>query len=291
MNNVPKNSPRAWVLAARPKTLMGAAVPMMLALSLAASHGRGLSWVPAMLCVAFAMLMQIDANFVNDYFDGIRGNDAEGRLGPRRACAQGWVSLSAMRRAIALTTILACLVGLPLVIYGGMAMIAVGAACVLFCFLYTTWLSYHALGDVLVLVFFGLVPVCLTYYLQQHSIGWQVVVVSLACGIVIDTLLIINNYRDIDGDRSDGKLTLAVIIGPRATRHMYLATGWMATLMLVPVLQIWSPLMLPYLQMHTLTYREMCAIDHGKQLNKILGKTSRNMFVFGLLASTGILLQ
>ena len=95
----------------------------------------------------FAFAMQIDANFINDFYDFVNGtDDAETRLGPRRACAQGWVTLDAMKKAIALTTCLACVIGLPLALYGGLEMIAVGVACVVFAFLYTTFFSYQGLS-------------------------------------------------------------------------------------------------------------------------------------------------
>ena len=103
--------------------------------------------------------MQIDANFVNDFFDYTRGNDDTAtRLGPLRACTQGWVKIDSMKRAIALTTCIACIIGLPLIWFGGLEMIAIGIACVVFCILYTTHLSYIGMGDVLVLAFFSLVP-------------------------------------------------------------------------------------------------------------------------------------
>lgn len=134
--NVTQNSMRAWLLAARPKTLSGAAVPIMIGLSLAyADIGVGsFNVTAAILCALFAFIMQIDANFVNDYFDYVRGNDDETRLGPKRACAQGWITARNMMRAIVLTTFIACCLGLPLIFYGGIEMIAVGAVCVLFCF-------------------------------------------------------------------------------------------------------------------------------------------------------------
>ena len=197
------DSLKAWLLAARPKTLSGAAVPVMIGLALAyvdvRTYVAGMfSWTAAVLCLLFAFLMQIDANFINDFFDFANGSDdAETRLGPRRACAQGWVKLDSMKRAIALTTCLACLVGLPLIWYGGLEMVLVGLTCVVFCFLYTTHISYMGLGDVLVLVFFGIVPVCVTYYVQLHTCTWQVLLASLACGLVIDGLLIvISNCRE-----------------------------------------------------------------------------------------------
>ena len=126
--------------------------------------------VPALLCFLFAFLMQIDANFINDYYDFRKGLDDEKRLGPKRACAEGWITLPAMRRGIICTTLLSCLTGLPLVWYGGWTMVLVGVCCVVFCFLYTTCMARLGLGDLLVLVFFGLVPVGATYYLQSGTV-------------------------------------------------------------------------------------------------------------------------
>ena len=235
--NIKQNSLKAWLLAARPKTLTGCAVPVMIGLALAYTDdqvyydGSAFSWLAAVLCLLFAFAMQIDANFVNDFFDYVRGNDdASTRLGPLRACTQGWVTIEAMKHAIASTTVLACLVGLPLVYFGGFEMIAVGLLCVVFCFLYTTHLSYIGMGDVLVLVFFGIVPVCCTYYVQLHTVTWQVFLASVACGLVIDGLLIVNNYRDRYNDKADGKRTLVVMLGAEATEWLYLALGCTACL-------------------------------------------------------------
>nr|MCR4582735.1 prenyltransferase [Prevotella sp.] len=158
--NIKTNSWQAWLLATRPKTLSGAAVPVMIGAALAYTDAQTygddvFSWWAALLCLLFAFIMQIDANLINDFFDFVNGtDDRETRLGPKRACAQGWVRLDSMKRAIALTTCLACLVGLPLVYWGGLEMILVGAICVVFCFLYTTYFSYQGLGDLLVLLFF-----------------------------------------------------------------------------------------------------------------------------------------
>ena len=139
------DSLRAWLLAARPKTLTGAAVPVMLGCGLAAADG-GFVLLPAVLCLAFALLMQIDANLINDLWDYLKGSDGEDRLGPERACAQGWITPKSMRRGIAATTLAACAAGCGLIAYGGWWLIAVGAACVLFAFLYTAGpypLAYH----------------------------------------------------------------------------------------------------------------------------------------------------
>lgn len=298
MDTIKTNSMRAWLLAARPKTLTGAAVPVMIGTALALRDTAfQIAMLPAVLCFLFAFIMQVDANFINDYFDFMRGNDTEERLGPLRACTQGWITPRSMRRGIWLTTVVACLVGLPLVWYGGVEMVLVGAVCVLFCFFYTTHLSYVGMGDVLVLVFFGLVPVCLTYYLVvppgHPRFTWECLWASVACGLVIDTLLLVNNYRDIDNDRKAGKRTLVVAMGGEKGRGLYLMAGLTAVLLgTVYALNghVWAAyLPLVYLYLHVRAYREMVRINRGKALNVILGKTARNMFVYGLLVTLGLL--
>ncbi|MCD8291256.1 MAG: 1,4-dihydroxy-2-naphthoate octaprenyltransferase [Prevotella sp.] len=295
-NNIKCNSPKAWVLAARPKTLAGAAVPVMIGLAMA-YRDIGNSYfevVPAVLCVLFAFLMQIDANLINDYFDFVRGNDDETRLGPKRACAQGWITTKNMRIGILITTILACCVGLPLIIYGGLEMLLIGLLCVVFCFLYTTTLASLGLGDVLVLVFFGIVPVCTVYYIQSGNVTLDTFAVSLACGFVIDALLLINNYRDIDNDAKAGKKTLVVRVGAECGRYAYLLSGIIAVLIGAVFLfngSIYAFLLpLLYLILHYITYKKMVRINKGEALNAVLGDTARNIFVYGVLVSIGILL-
>ena len=303
-SNVKVNSAKAWLLAARPKTLTGAAVPVMIGISAAiAMYGSSVRVVPAVLCMLFALVMQIDANFVNDYFDFMKGTDDEQRLGPKRACAQGWITAAAMRRGLLYTTILACAIGLPLVYFGGWEMILIGFACVVFCFLYTISFSYIGLGDVLVLVFFGLVPVCMTFWLVAPpttlmSIPWSVIVLSIACGLIIDTLLVVNNYRDIDNDRRAGKRTLIVRIGERGGLLLYLFLGMAGTMLAIAGIiylnwhdgQFMQLLMPNYIPFHIGAFTEMRRIRKGAELNKVLGMTARNMFIFGVLVSAALLL-
>ena len=295
---VKQNSLKAWILAARPKTLTGAAVPVMIGTVLAwldAQAYDAFSPTAAVLCLLFAFIMQIDANFVNDFFDYARGNDDPStRLGPLRACTQGWVTVDAMKRAIAGTTVLACLVGLPLIFFGGLEMLLIGLLCVVFCFLYTTHLSYLGMGDVLVLLFFGVVPLCCTYYVQLHTCTMSVFVASLACGLVIDGLLIVNNYRDRDNDQRDGKQTLVVMIGATASEWLYLAIGIVAVL---AGLFFWAEghalaFVLPfiYLVLHLFTWLKMRRIHEGRQLNECLGETARNILIYGLCVTLGLLL-
>ena len=298
--DIKQDSLKAWLLAARPKTLTGAAVPVIIGLALAWVDTRDFvtdvfSWTAALLCLLFALLMQIDANFINDFFDYVRGNDDSAtRLGPLRACTQGWVTLDAMKQAIATTTVLACLVGLPLVLYGGLEMILLGVLCVVFCFLYTTHLSYLGMGDILVLLFFGIVPVCGCYYVQLHNVSWQTFLASIACGMVIDGLLIVNNYRDRFSDQADGKRTLVVRIGADATEWLYLLLGIVACLLGIVfcveghVLAFMLPLI--YLVLHGFTWLKMRRMNYGRQLNICLGETARNILVYGLTVAAGLLL-
>lgn len=328
---VKTNSIKAWILAARPKTLSAAAVPVMMGIAFAyretvmrggtciTEQPKGIiytgmemhkhfldgvfHWMPAILCLLFAWVMQIDSNFVNDYFDFKHGNDDETRLGPKRACSEGWITPKAMVWGIGITTLLGCLIGLPLVIYGGMEMVMVGIACIAFCFLYTTTLSYLGLGDVLVLMFFGIVPVCCTYYVCmpvpiQMPTG-EVLSASIACGLVVDTLLVLNNYRDIDNDRANGKMTLVVRMGERNTKWFYLHLGFAGIVVMgvICVKDLWTVhtimpiwlIFLGYALLHVQTYKTMFRIRKGRELNRVLGMTARNIFIFGITSVASIL--
>lgn len=300
-NNVKVNSAKAWILAARPKTLTGAAVPVMIGVASAvAVHGwHDVRAVPAVLCLLFALVMQVDANFVNDYFDFMKGTDDERRLGPKRACAQGWITAPAMRFGLLCTTLAACAVGLPLVYYGGWEMIMVGLACVVFCFLYTISFSYIGLGDVLVIVFFGLVPVTMTYWLAAPpsslaDMPLMVVGLSVACGLVVDTLLVVNNYRDIDNDRRAGKRTLIVRIGAHGGLLLYLLLGVAATVLTIAAtyqtVSCYQWINVAYIPFHGAAFVEMRRIGKGAELNRVLGMTARNMFMYGVFVSAALLI-
>lgn len=288
------NGPKAWFLAARPKTLTGAAAPVLAGGALAFHDQGGVDAVPFLLCLLFAFVMQIDSNLVNDYFDFLKGTDREDRLGPERACAQGWVTPKAMRLAIGVTTCIACVLGLPLIMWGGYELVFVGLLCVLFCFLYTTCLSYLGYGDLLVLVFFGIVPVCVTYYVLAGGISWPVFVASMGCGLATDCLLMVNNYRDRNQDAVSGKRTLVVRFGREFGLRMYLWLGLLAfilgSLSVCVVTGKWYSclLLIPYVVLHIVVYRRMLLID-GKALNGVLGATARNIFLFGVLFALSLL--
>ena len=296
MENVQTNSIKAWILAARPKTLAAAATPVLIGCSLAVADGA-FQWIPAILCFLFAFSMQIDANFINDYYDYLKGSDREDRLGPERACAQGWITLSAMKKGMIFITLLSCFWGLLLLRYCGWEMIPVGLLCVLFAFLYTAGpypLAYHGWGDVLVIVFFGFVPVGCTYYTMAHDWTWNVTIGCAACGLVSDLLLMLNNYRDREQDKISGKRTIIVRFGEKAGRYAYLLLGIVAvgfcSYYAFHGHLLASVLPLLFLILHCTTWREMVRIFQGKELNIVLGKTARNIVVFGLLLSLGLIL-
>ena len=296
MENVQTNSIKAWILAARPKTLAAAATPVLLGCALAYTAGA-FQWIPALLCFLFAFSMQIDANFINDYYDFLKGSDREDRLGPERACAQGWITLSAMKKGMIITTLLSCVWGLLLLNYCGLEMIPVGMLCVLFAFLYTAGpypLAYHGWGDILVIVFFGFVPVGCTYYTMAHDWTWNVTIACAACGLVSDLLLMLNNYRDREQDKISGKRTLVVRFGEPAGRWAYLILGILAvglcSFYAFNGYLLASLLPLVFLIPHFTTWREMVRIFQGKALNGVLGKTARNIVWFGLLLSLGLIL-
>lgn len=295
------NSFTAWLLAIRPKTLTGAIIPVMMGTALA-QHDAHVSWLPAVGCLLFACAMQVAANFINDLYDFLKGTDRADRLGPERACAQGWITPSAMKRGIAVTLIVAAAAGLGVLLnvwsrlpYGGWELVLLGALSMVFAFLYTTLLSYKGWGDLLVLLFFGLVPVCGTYYVQCFTFTTDLLMASLMCGLAIDTLLVVNNYRDREQDAVSGKRTLVVRFGEPFGRYLYLALGitcWLIALVMTlrGVLTtdqlVWAAS--PYLLLHITTWRKMVRIRQGRELNTILGETSRNMFLMGLLWSLAV---
>lgn len=299
------NSLSAWILAVRPYSLGNSVILVLIASALAWTDG-GLRWAPALLCLVFALLMQSTANLVNDRWDFLKGADRPDRLGPDRAFATGAITGRAMKYGIAGFTLAAAAVGCLLLAdawqsglarYGGWEFIAAGAACLVFAYLYTAgpWpLAYHGLGDIAVIIFFGLVPVGFTYYLQTGAWTTEATIASLACGLVIDTMLMVNNFRDRAEDAACGKRTVVVRFGAAFGRWSYLLLGVGAAVLCLSLALFgrpWAALLpLPYLALHIATWRRMVRIDHGDGLNVCLGETARNIWIFGLLFTLGILL-
>ncbi|MDD2797474.1 MAG: 1,4-dihydroxy-2-naphthoate polyprenyltransferase [Bacteroidales bacterium] len=284
-----------WIHAARPKTLTAASMPVLTATALAWFDGT-FKPIAALSCIAFALLAQIAANFANDYFDFKGGIDTDERLGPARAVASGWITPKAMLRATFLMLVLACLCGLALILYGGWTMIWVGLACIVFAVLYSTGpypLSRYGMGDIFVLVFFGFVPVLFTYYVQINSFPISAWLLGGMMGLLSINILITNNYRDIETDRKTNKYTSIVLLGKGFGKWLYFSTGVAASTLFC--LFFWlqnapfvGSLSVLFLVLHITTWREMIRIDRGRELNKILGLTSRNLLVFAILYVFGM---
>lgn len=178
----------------------------------------------ALSCLAFALLVQIGTNFANDYYDYIQGADTAERVGPRRAVASGWVSPAAMRLAMYAVFAAAFVAGLSLLPYGGWPLLVVGVTSILCGIAYTGGpypLGYHGLGDVFVFVFFGLVAVGATYFVQAGRLTTEALIVGAGVGMLATNILLVNNYRDVETDARAGKRTLVVRWGRRYARWQF----------------------------------------------------------------------
>ena len=292
-----KNSLKAWFLAARPKTLAAGATPVVVASALA-FHDGVFRWLPALICLAFAMLAQVISNFANDYFDYIKGSDNEERLGPKRAVAEGWISPKVMLSVTFALCVLNSLLGLTLLFYGGWFLILVGVAVVVFALAYSGGpypLAYHGWGDVCVFIFFGIVPVGFTYYVQTQQWTLSTTICGIAVGLVIINILVANNYRDRFSDARSGKNTTIVLFGERFGRYFYLLNGIVAVLCCQYFWlenSIWAAVCpMFYLVFHFMTWRTMIRIGEGRELIAVLEQSARNVLIFGLALSAGLVLK
>lgn len=280
-----------WLEAARLHTLPVSASSVVVATALAYYYNT-LQWIPATACLLFAILAQVASNFANDYFDFIKGSDTPDRVGHRRAVSSGDISARTMLKATLLTLILACMVGCTLIVYGGWWLIAVGIVVALFALAYSP-LAYLGLGDVAVLVFFGMVPVNLTYYVQSGTFDWTVFAMSIAVGLLAMNVLLVNNYRDVEQDKAANKRTTVVIFGKSFAKIGYLLGGLVA--IVIPI-HFWlgikggiaAPIFL--LVMHISTWYAMCK-KSGSELNSVLGKTALNLLQFAILLTFCIYLS
>lgn len=281
---------KAWVEAIRLRTLP-ASISGVLAGTGCACHMNGFRLLPCIICLLFAVMAQIVSNFANEYFDYRNGLDAKGREGFRRGVTEGDISPHAMLNAVIILMAVTCALGCSLLIWGGWWLIPIGIAIAVFAIAYSAgpWpLSHHGLGEIAVVIFFGIVPVTLTAYLQTGS--WSVLPLalplSLALGLMIANIMIVNNYRDYADDRKVGKRTLAVIIGTRATAILYMANAIAATIItvmaIIPFTGIWwmlGPVL--YVNLSWLLWTEMKA-SRGHELNPVLGKTAMLVSAFAI---------
>ena len=301
MSTVSATSPapvHAWVLAARPATLPAAAVPVFVGAAAAVSEGADFRPFVFAATLGSALLIQIGTNFANDYSDFHRGADHEGRLGPVRVTQSGLISHGAVRQGIAVAFGAAAVLGAGLAWIGGWPIILIGVLSISCGLAYTggPWpFGYHGLGEVFVFVFFGVVAVVGTAYLQTGRWSTFALALSVPIGLLVTNVLVINNLRDLPTDRAAEKRTLAVRIGARATRAQYAL--FIALAYLIPaVLVITDPsrrwLLLSWLTLplgFTLIRRVLSGLA-GRDLNPILERTGQLLLAFGVSLAAGMLL-
>ncbi|MDE6460492.1 MAG: 1,4-dihydroxy-2-naphthoate octaprenyltransferase, partial [Paramuribaculum sp.] len=214
---------RYWIEAMRLRTLPVSLAGVVLGTGYAMTEGN-VRWTAVILCLAVALLAQIASNFANEYYDYVNGLDKIGREGPRRGVTEGDISPRSMKVATFITLALACCAGLSLIPFGSWWLIIVGIAVALGVLAYSTGpypLSHHGLGEVAVILFFGLVPVNFTCWLASGAWSINCLMGSVSIGLLGANVLIVNNYRDADDDSSVGKHTLAVILGKKTMPWMY----------------------------------------------------------------------
>ncbi|HAJ36657.1 MAG TPA: 1,4-dihydroxy-2-naphthoate polyprenyltransferase [Chloroflexi bacterium] len=288
---------QAWLLAARPKTLPAALSPVIVGTALAYADGR-LAWLPALAAALGALLLQILSNFANDYSDFFRGADTPDRLGPVRVTSAGLITPEQMRGGIIAVIAASVLVGLYLVWVGGWPILLIGVAGIAAALAYTGGpfpFGYYGLGELFVLLFFGVAAVCGTYYVQALTLTPLVVTASFAVGALVTAILVVNNYRDIDTDRRAGKRTLAVRLGRRGAQIEYAAL--LAFAFVLPVVMwlvqgaaAWVMLSWLTLPLAVQLVQTLRRATDGPTLNKTLAGTARLGLLFSLLLAAGIVL-
>ncbi len=289
-----KTSLYSWILAIRPKTLPAAICPVLVASALA-FQADSFQWVPALLCLLFALLIQIGTNFANDYYDFIKGADTEERQGPKRMTASGLISLPKMKFMTAVIFFLAFLVGVGLLPFGGWWLLVVGILSIFLGYGYTGGpfpLAYLGLGEIFVMIFFGWVAVGCTYMVQAGGINSIVFLAGTAVGALSTNLLVVNNHRDVETDIKANKRTLAVRFGRKFSAFEYrvwFCIALLCTLIMSVLLKsFWMLLPFAVLPLGI----KLCVMirlpQTGAVYIRMLGKTAAVLILYSLLMSIGL---
>jgi len=289
---------RIWLMAARVRTLPAAIAPVLVGTALAGYMGvfHPLRFVAALVGAIF---IQVGTNLSNDYSDARRGADTEDRLGPVRVTAGGLVPPGRVLIATYLSFGVAVLAGAYLVVVAGWQLLLVGAASILAGVLYTGGprpYGYEGLGEAFVFLFFGIVAVAGSYFVQVKHLDWEAFALAVPVGLLAAGILVVNNVRDIDTDRRAGKRTLAVRLGRTRTRGMFAGIVYLAYL-LTPVTWAFGPLsawvMLPWLTLPfaATVVRTVRNRTDGASLNEALARTGLLQLTFCMLLAAGLLLS
>jgi 1,4-dihydroxy-2-naphthoate polyprenyltransferase len=287
VNTTEIGSIKKWVLGARPRTLPAAIAPVVVGTTLIRTHGnKHLHWINALLALAVSLLLQIAVNYSNDYSDGIRGTD-EVRVGPIRLVASGVSSARAVKTAAFITFALAAACGAVLAARTSWWLIPVGAIAIVAAWTYTGTskpYGYMGFGEISVFLFFGVVATMGSYFSQSQSLTARAFLVSLPMGALSCAILSINNLRDRPKDELVGKRTLAVRIGDKKARYLYvglIALAHMASL-LAATITPWTLLTVALLPLSVGVSQSVLAGATGRDLIPLLGKTGRLQMLFAL---------
>jgi len=287
-----------WLKASRPKTLPAAIVPVALATALAASDGV-LAGIPALLCLLFAVLIQVGTNFANDYYDYLKGADGDDRVGPTRVVSAGLVSPGRMKRATMGVFLSAFLVGTLLIPYGGLWLLGIGVASIVCGYAYTGGpypLGYNGLGEVFVFIFFGFIATGVTYYVQTGSFSVDAWLLGVIPGALASNLLVVNNVRDMETDAQVGKQTLAVRFGDPFGRWEYVCFWGLAlsATLTLSVLRSSYGVLLPWILCMPLFWlsRRLFRLSFGgpERWGRLLAQTAQILVVYGVLQVIGLLI-
>ncbi len=283
-----------WVKSTRPRTLPAAAAPVIIGLALAFYETR-INLFIAIITLITALLIQIGANLSNDYFDFIKGTDTEKRIGPVRVIQAGLIKKNEMMAAFIITFAAASFLGIFLVMHGGYPVLIIGVFAIIFGILYTAGpapLGYIGLGDIFVFIFFGLISVMGTYYLQLLEINYIVLIASLAPGFLSMAILTANNLRDIKTDKEAKKRTLIVRFGYNFGAAEYLFC--IVAAHLIPVILVFitrshyfSLISLLTIILAIKPMKIIFSHPGAKPLIPVLGATSRILLIFSVLFSIG----
>jgi 1,4-dihydroxy-2-naphthoate octaprenyltransferase len=285
-----------WIAAARPRTLPAAVAPVVVGSALAWRDGT-FGPAAAGLCLAFSLLVQVGTNFANDYYDFLHGADTAARVGPRRAVAAGLIAPREMRSAMWGVFAAAFACGLGLLPWGGPWLLAVGVASILCGIAYTggPWpLGYHGLGDLFVFLFFGLVAVGATYFVQAGTVPADAVAAGIPIGLLAANILVVNNYRDAETDAAAGKRTLVVRFGRRVARWQHGAS--LAAALLTPLWFFgrgsgpWVLLPLGLIPLACAHVRRLRAGGAPAELIALLGDTGKLLAAYAALFAAGLVI-
>ncbi len=279
----------AWFLACRPKTLPVSLSPVLVGSAIAWHDTSALLWLPLLAAALGAAFIQIGTNLFNDVGDFLRGTDTPERLGPKRATAEGWLTPASVRFGAWLSFTLAFLCGIYLVAHGGWPIVAIGLASLAAGWAYTGGpkpIAYGPLGEVFVFLFFGLVAVGGSYYLQTLTLTPNALIAATLVGIHAAAVITVNNYRDRDGDARSGKHTLAVLLGRPAAQGLYVAemlAPYLLLPLLAPALGWLAALPLLSLPLALKLIRDFRREAPGPLFNRILAATAGLQLLFALL--------